>query len=297
MRTAYLIKSTKLVFGKCKLMLTANVTLYFLSMISPVSAQVVLFDFDNAPIQTSLTINLTMSGITAHFAATGQGYSIQNANVNGFVPQGFSGRVVNPNSINLADLLVRFDQPLTDFSIMYSCQELGCDDAATMRVTAYMNGSLVGTNTKTTGHPGTWPSDTLGCSFSLGFDSVVVHYDSPPPTCHDYGVIFMADNMRVTLVNTVGILNLNKIIDGLIIPNPISQSSTISFSLLKSESINIAIYDITGRLIKTLFAGLLDAGEHKINMDICGSAIEGGVYFLNLTRENFSQSCKLLVVK
>ncbi|HWB27226.1 MAG TPA: T9SS type A sorting domain-containing protein [Chitinophagaceae bacterium] len=165
---------------------------------TPGTAQSVLFDFDNAPQYTSLPISLTVNSITAHFSATGQGFSIQDAGVLGFTPQGFSGRVIYPNSIYLADLLVKFDTPLTDFSIIYSCQELGCDDAATMRVTAYMNGSPVGTSTQVARNPGTWPTDTLKCSFTQGFDSVVVHYDKKPPTCQDYGVIFMADNMRVT---------------------------------------------------------------------------------------------------
>ena len=47
-------------------------------------------------------------------------------------------------------------------------------------------------------NPGTWPVDVLTFSSAQGFDSVVVHYDKKPPTCQDYGVIFMADNMRVT---------------------------------------------------------------------------------------------------
>jgi hypothetical protein len=81
---------------------------------------------------------------------------------------------------------------------MYSPQELGCDDSARMRVTAYMNGTSVGTNTTTAPQPGTWPTGTLGISVPVGFDSVVVHYDARPPTCQDYGVIFMADNMLVT---------------------------------------------------------------------------------------------------
>jgi hypothetical protein len=169
-----------------------------LVLISPVFAQALLFDFDNGPLHSSFPISQTVNGITAQFTATGQGYSIQEANVLGFTPQGFSGRVIYPNSIFLADLLIRFDHKLTDFSIMYSCQDLGCDDAATMRLTAYLNGSFIGTNTKTAANPGTWPTDTLSCIFSQGFDSVVIHYDKRPPTCQDYGVIFMADNMRVT---------------------------------------------------------------------------------------------------
>lgn len=173
------------------------------AIILPASAQAILFDFDNAPLHSSLPISQTVSGLTAQFAATGQGYSIQDANVLGFTPQGFSGRVIYPNSINLSDLLIKFSSTLTDFSIMYACQELGCDDAATMRVTAYMNGSLIGTNTKTASNPGTWPVDTLSCSFSQGFDSVVVHYDKRPPTCQDYGTIFMADNMKVTTAGSL----------------------------------------------------------------------------------------------
>jgi hypothetical protein len=189
------------------------------ALISPASAQAVLFDFDNAPLHSSLPISQTVSGITAQFTATGQGYSIQEANVLGFTPQGFSGRIIYPNSIYLSDLLISFDSTLTEFSIMYSCQELGCDDAATMRVTAYMNGSLVGANTKTASNPGTWPVDTLRCSFTQGFNSVVIHYDKRPPTCQDYGVIFMADNMRVTTYNPVTVQLCPSIASYMIVSN------------------------------------------------------------------------------
>lgn len=218
MKTLYLKKSIKSVFGKRRLILRICFIFIFFNSIANVSsafAQEILFDFDNAPIYTSLPIDLTVSGLTAHLSATGQGFSIQQANALGFTPQGFAGRIIYPNSIYLADLLVSFNQTITGFSIMYCCQELGCDDAATMRVTAYMNGNLVGTNTKTARYPGTWPVDTLKCSFIQGFNSVVVHYDHRPPTCQDYGVIYLADNMRVTLIpiNPFS-LNLTTMIEG-----------------------------------------------------------------------------------
>jgi hypothetical protein len=173
-----------------------------------VSAQAVLFDFNTAPLYSPFPINLTVGGITAHFSATGQGYSIQNANTMGFTPAGFDGRCIYPSSVFLADLLISFDQTLTNFSIMYACQELGCDDAATMRVTAKMNGTVVGTATKVASNPGTWPVDTLRCSFPQGFNSVVVHYDHRPPSCGDWGPIFLADNMLVTVLNVAATLNL-----------------------------------------------------------------------------------------
>jgi len=159
----------------------------------------VLFDFENATIHTSLPATLTVSGITAHFSATGQGMSFQTpSSTIGVTPTGFSGICIAPNSVFASDLLVSFDQTLTDFSILYAPQELATGSSATMRVTAFMNSTSVGTNTMVASPPGTWPSATLAISVPAGFNNVVVHYASPPPTGGDYGVIFVADNMNVT---------------------------------------------------------------------------------------------------
>lgn len=297
MKIFYLKKLMKSHFTSCNLGLTAFIFLIIFGVIaqlSPVSAQAVLFDFDNAPAYSPLPINLSSGGITAHFSATGQGYSIQAANVMGFTPQGFAGNIIYPSSIYLSDLLIRFDQKLTDFSIMYACQELGCDDAATMRVTAYQNGSFVGTNTRTATFPGTWPVDTLRCSFPQGFDSVVVHYDSPPPTCHDYGVIFMADNMRVTKYVVSGISIHQQFMEGLKIVNPLTQYAKLSFSLHQPENLKISVYDITGRQIKDIFNGILGTGEHQISLDVSNDAVIKGVYFLKVSDGNVSRSWKLV---
>lgn len=159
----------------------------------------VLFDFDNAPVHTSLPIDLTVGSVTAHLSATAAGFSIQQANTMGFTPAGFAGLCIYPNSVFAADLLISYSAPLTDFSIMYAPQELGCDTSARMRVTAYLDGVSVGTNTATAPAPGTWPTGTLSIAVPGGFNSVVVHYDARPPTCQDWGPIFLADNMLVTL--------------------------------------------------------------------------------------------------
>lgn len=178
-------------------------------------AQSVLFDLDNAPLHTSLPIDLATGGVTAHFSATGQGFSIQRANTMGFTPAGFSGFCIYPNSVFAADLLVGFSETLTNFSILYAPQELGCDDSARMKVSAYMNGALVGTNLCTANSPGTWPSETLSFGSTEGFNSVVIHYDDRPPTCQDWGPIFLADNMAVTLAPPPIILtNAAKLADG-----------------------------------------------------------------------------------
>ncbi len=271
-----------------------------IARISPAFAQAVLFDFDSAPLHSSLPIDQTAGGITARLSATGQGYSIQEANTLGFTPQGFAGLIIYPNGINLADLLVRFDQTLTDFSIMYCCQELGCDDAATMRVTAYMNGSSVGTNTKTASHPGTWPVDTLGCSFPQGFDSVVIHYDSPPPTCKDYGTIFMADNMRVTAYNPTGVSDQRAQLPSRFAlddayPTPFNPTTTIRYQLPEESDVTLRIYNVLGRLVTTLIDAKQNAGYKSVSWN--GNDCPSGVYFYQLQAGNFSAVKKMILAR
>jgi hypothetical protein len=270
----------------------------FVLLVSQASAQTVLFDFDNAPLYTSLPMTLTSGGITAHLSATGQGYSIQNANVLGFTPAGFSGRIIYPNSIYLADLLIRFDHTLTGFSIMYACQELGCDDAATMKVTAYMNGSYVGFSTKTATFPGTWPVDTLKCSFPQGFDSVVVHYFLPPPTCQDYGVIFMADNMRVT-PSTVNTISENELPGMFVLkqnyPNPFNPSTTISYQLRAKSLVTLKVFDLLGKEVATLVNNVEQPGSKSVNFN--ANNLVSGVYYYRLQAGNFILTRKFVLLK
>lgn len=158
-----------------------------------------MFDLNNAPVYTSLPIDLTEGGLSAHFSATGSGFSIQNYGTTFMQPAGFSGNYLYPNSVFAADLIIDFSAPLSGFSIMYSPQELGCDNSATMRATGYMDATQVATNTATAPVPGTWPTGTLTLDSAAPFNRVVVHYDARPPTCQDWGPIFLADNMLVTL--------------------------------------------------------------------------------------------------
>jgi len=176
----------------------------FCSLCMHAMAQTVPFNFDNSPVYSPFPISVTSGGYTAHLSATGAGYSIQNSGTTGnYTPVGFTGNYIYPSSVFASDLLIGFDQPLTSFAILYAPQELACDSSARMRVTAYSNNVLVGTNTCVADPPGTWPSATLTFGSATAFDRVVVHYDAPPPTGGDYGPIFMADNMVVTFATPV----------------------------------------------------------------------------------------------
>lgn len=165
-----------------------------------VQAQSVTFDFDNAPQHAPLPLYLTVGGITGYFSSGTPlyNYSIQAADVLGFTPQGFSGLCIFPSTIYQSDLLVSFTTQLTSASILYAPEEYATDSSCTMRMTAYLGMTYVGTNTYQIPIPGTWPSGTLSFSSTSPFDNIVIHYDAPPPTGGDYGPIFMVDNLVVT---------------------------------------------------------------------------------------------------
>ena len=145
-----------------------------------------------------MPLDQAAGGITAHLSATGDGYSIQPVWTVEIAPAGFSGLCLYPSSVFAADLLIAFDRWLTDISMLYAPQELGCDDSATMKITASHGADEIGSNTAIAPAPGTWPTGTLSFGSAQPFDNVVVHYQTKPPTCQDWGPVFVVDDVVVT---------------------------------------------------------------------------------------------------
>ncbi|MCL4305584.1 T9SS type A sorting domain-containing protein [bacterium] len=80
-----------------------------------------------------------------------------------------------------------------------------------------------------------------------------------------------------------------------VFPNPFNPTTTISFSLWKSEIVRLELFDILGRRIATLADDLFTAGLHEVHFD--GSKYASGVYFAKLTTSHAPQAAKLLLLK
>jgi hypothetical protein len=246
----------------------------------------VTYDFDSAPVHTALPIDLTVNGLTAHFTG---GYSVQPVGTLGISPVGFSGLYLYPSSVFQSDLVIGFSEVLTDFSILYAVDELACDVSARMRVTAYQNGSFAGTNTMVAPVPGTYPSATLSIVAPSGFNSVVVHWDAPGTACQDYGPIFFADNVTVTRA-----FPPTDVADGSSggaprlfspTPNPFRGETKIRFQAPNAADARLAVYDLSGRLVRDLLGEPFAGGERTViwdGDDDAGRRVGAGLYVVRL---------------
>lgn len=78
-------------------------------------------------------------------------------------------------------------------------------------------------------------------------------------------------------------------------PNPFNSSTTIRFSLPKTEHVTLKIFDILGREVATLVDEELNPGEHSVLYDT--KDLPGGVYCYRLTTPTFSQTKSMEVLR
>jgi len=68
-------------------------------------------------------------------------------------------------------------------------------------------------------------------------------------------------------------------------PNPVSTTTTIAYALPQRGNVDLAIYDVTGRRIRTLVQGDVPAGLHQVEWDRStgdGRLVQPGVYYYRL---------------
>ena len=83
-------------------------------------------------------------------------------------------------------------------------------------------------------------------------------------------------------------------------PNPSSSSATITYSIGKTGKVSLKIFDIMGRIIKTLVNGEVTAGIYNIQWNVNdekGIAVPAGIYFLRMETDNYSETKKISVIK
>lgn len=78
-------------------------------------------------------------------------------------------------------------------------------------------------------------------------------------------------------------------------PNPFNPVTTIAYTLGHTAPVRLALYDVNGREVRLLDAGVRPAGRHELVLD--GSGLSSGVYFYKLTTAGFTLQKRMLLIK
>ncbi len=79
-------------------------------------------------------------------------------------------------------------------------------------------------------------------------------------------------------------------------PNPFNPSTTIKYRLPETDFIELTVYNVSGRKIKTLVSQVQEAGEHSV--DFYANGLANGVYLYHLnTSKGLSQVRKMILLK
>ena len=83
-------------------------------------------------------------------------------------------------------------------------------------------------------------------------------------------------------------------------PNPFNPVTTLRYDLPEDARVNITIYDMMGRIVKTLVNGTQTAGYKSIQWNATnsfGKPVSAGVYLYQIRAGDFIQTKKMVVLK
>ena len=78
-------------------------------------------------------------------------------------------------------------------------------------------------------------------------------------------------------------------------PNPTKKDFTLSFSLLSESDVKIIIYEMNGKIVKSIDKGVLPVGYYRENIDFSGS--ESSTYYLELIKDKEIERVPIIMIK
>jgi subtilisin-like proprotein convertase family protein len=84
------------------------------------------------------------------------------------------------------------------------------------------------------------------------------------------------------------------------VPNPFNPVTTLSYGVPRDSEVHLAVYNVAGRLVRTLVDGSVAAGYHSVvwdGRDDHGVPSSSGVYFCRMESEGFTGTTKMVLLK
>ena len=83
-------------------------------------------------------------------------------------------------------------------------------------------------------------------------------------------------------------------------PNPFNPTTNITYSLPAQQSVDLAIYDVSGRLVRNLVNQQMPAGEHTVQWDATdsqGNKVASGIYLYRLQSDDLLVTKQIVLLK
>ena len=83
-------------------------------------------------------------------------------------------------------------------------------------------------------------------------------------------------------------------------PNPFNPSTTIRFGVPHASLVELAIYDLKGRLVRTLVSDHLGAGDSQTDwdgLDGAGRPVASGAYLIRVQGDGFVTTGRMVLIK
>jgi hypothetical protein len=78
-------------------------------------------------------------------------------------------------------------------------------------------------------------------------------------------------------------------------PNPFNDQASLRIALPRAAEVELALYSITGRRVRSLALGQLGAGVHRIALD--GAGLASGTYLLRLRAGSEQRAARLTLLR
>lgn len=83
-------------------------------------------------------------------------------------------------------------------------------------------------------------------------------------------------------------------------PNPVTDIATISYSVGNAASLDLCVYDATGRVVNTLASGEHASGQYQVTWDgndASGAECSAGVYFVRMESTQFQANQRIVLIR
>jgi alpha-amylase len=137
------------------------------------------------------------------------------------------------------------------------------------------------------------PGDTLSIAVSPAYEITGISLDAYETAIYEFGSLTGVESGDGAIPGAGMRLGQN-------FPNPFNPSTTIAFELPRRSRVNLSIYDVQGRPVRTVSDGILPEGRREVvwdGRDGQGNGVSSGVYFYRLTSGDQSLTRKMVLLR